>query len=194
MEEIDPKWTRVSNILSMIPSVGEDGKWSFPMNEINPDILQKKADLGTAVHSAIAAHTKDEFYVLSYKEASYLKSFLAWEKEVGLAWSRVEKRLYYEPMLLTGCIDMVGMLKNSSSWQIIDFKCAAAPDVKKWPIQGALYYLLCTENGLYVDNRVVFVQLDAKGKLPKVHEFEITKELMAMAISLYNLYVYLTKK
>jgi len=194
MESLDPKWIRVSSILAMIPALGADGKWGHPLNDIDPDVLQRKADLGSSVHAAIAAYCKDEFFVLDKTEEGFMDSFHKWCREVHLAFLSVEQRLYYEPMSLTGCIDMIGAFGGTDNWQIIDYKCTATPDLKKWALQAAFYFFLCEVNKIKVDNRVLFVQLDRIGKMPKVYEFEIKKELINTAMAMYNAYIYLTRK
>lgn len=192
MESLDPKWIRVSSVLSIIPEKSPDGKWRYPLNDINPEVLSNKASLGTEVHAAISAHFSGDFYVLTEKEEAYFKSFLKWAIEVKIAQKKSELRLFYEPMLLTGCVDMLAEIDGSSTVQLIDFKCTASKDLKKWKIQAALYYFLCEANNIKVDNRALFVQLDAKGQLPVVHEINVTKELSSAAISFYNAYMYLT--
>jgi len=193
-KEIDlSKWIRVSSVLGLLPSIGSDGLWGYPMQKIDPSVLQRKASLGTAVHAAIAAHVKNEFLVVSDAEQRYLDSYLKWEASIKLGCHQVETRLFYEPMNLNGCIDMIGKVNSHSTYQIIDFKCTVAPDHKKWPLQGALYEFLAKSNGITLDKRCLFVQLDPNGDLPRVHEYEITPKLTATAISLYNTYIYLTQ-
>ena len=193
MNELDPKWIRVSSILAMIPSKDSDGKWGYPMHHINQEVLQNKADLGTSVHAAIAAHIKDEFYVVTDQEQPYLDSYLKWEKSIDLKCHDVEVRFYFEQMKLTGCIDMIAKIPPNEMYSLIDFKCTVVPDHVKWPIQGALYELLAHLNGMKLDKKVLFVQLDPSGDYPKVHQYEITPELKTTAISLYNAYMYLTR-
>lgn len=191
MEQLDPKWIRVSSILAMIPSL-QDGKWTYPMQQINEDVLQRKADLGTSVHAAISANCKDEFCVLNDKEQKYFDSYIKWEQSVGLLPQETEQRFYLNSMKLTGCVDMIGLINNKR--MIIDFKCTVSPDSVKWPLQAALYYILAIEAGLSVEKTCYFVQLDANGELPKVHKYEVTKRLIDTAISWYNCYIYLTNK
>jgi len=89
---------------------------------------------------------------------------------------------------------MIGKINPCGLPQLIDFKCTVASDPVKWPIQAAFYYLLTQFNGMKLDPNCLFIQLDKEGKAPKVHRYEITKELTSAAISLYNTYMYLTRK
>lgn len=193
-KEIDlSKWIRVSSVVGLLPSMGSDGLWGYPLQKIDSSVLQRKAALGTAVHAAIASHIKNEFLVISDAEQGYLNSYLKWEASIKLECYQVETRLFYEPMNLTGCIDMIGSVSQHGICQIIDFKCTVAPDHKKWALQGALYEFLAKANGMTLDKRCLFVQLDPNGSFPKIHEYEITPKLTATAISLYNTYIYLTQ-
>lgn len=193
-EEIDiSTWIRVSSVLGMLPSMSSTGSWEYPIQKIDAGVLQRKATLGTSVHQAIASHVKNEFYVLTDKEEGYFNSYLKWEKSIKLCCNQVEKRLFYQAMNLTGCIDMIGKINPDGLDRIIDFKCTVSPDHKKWPLQGAFYELLARVNGITFDRTCLFVQLDPNGGFPKVYEYEITKDLTATAISLYNTYTYLTK-
>jgi hypothetical protein len=194
MTDIDPKWIRVSHILAMIPSQSPDGKWGYPMYNINEGVLQRKADLGTSVHKAIKAHVMNEFIPITDKEEKYFESYLKWEKATCLQPVDPEKRLYDQHMNLTGCIDMLANFKGSASLFITDFKCTVAADSTKWPIQAALYKLLADLNNIKVDNTALFVQLDSNGDMPKVHKYEVDKKLISTAISWYNAYCYLTAK
>lgn len=185
---------RVSSVLSMIPTRDFDGKWGYPMQAIDQGVLQRKADLGSSVHAAIAAHCRDEFMPVNAKEEGFLGSYLKWEKEMNLEPRLMEVRYYHESMKLTGCIDMLGSLPNQKpeEYYIIDFKCTVSADAVRWPIQAALYHLLCKARNIQVEKTALFVQLDPNGELPKVHKYVITDTLMAAAISWYNAYNYLT--
>jgi hypothetical protein len=194
MKQLDPKWIRVSSILSMIPSIDNEGKWGYPLQNIDQQILQKKADLGSSIHSAISSHVKGEFMPISKKEEGYFNSYLMWEKSLGIKPLFTEIRLFHEPMKLTGCLDMITLIGSSEKRYIVDFKCTLSPDSIKWPIQGALYELLSELNKIEVEKTCFFVQLDQNGNPPKVYEYEITKQLTSMAIAFYNSYRYLTKK
>jgi hypothetical protein len=176
----------------MIPTKDADGKWHYPMQAIDQGVLQRKADLGTSVHAAIAAHCRDEFIPVSAKEDGYLASYFKWEKDLKFIPSFNEKRLYHEAMKLTGCIDMV--IELDGMLYVTDFKCTVSADPVKWPLQGALYHLLATVNKIPVEKTTLFVQLDPDGGFPKVHKYTITDTLMASAISWYNAYVYLNNK
>lgn len=192
MTELDPKWIRVSSILAMIPTKDSDGKWGYPIQSINQCVLERKAELGSSVHAAIAAHCRDEFIPISPKEEGYLESYHKWEKDMKFKPNSIEKRLYHDHLKLTGCIDMIIDLKEDL--YITDFKCTVAADPVKWKIQAALYHVLATINDIPVEKTALFVQLDPNGDMPKVHRYNINDNLVLCAISWYNAYIYLTSK
>jgi hypothetical protein len=194
MITLDPKWIRVSSILSMIPSLDSNGKWTYPMQKIDYSILERKADLGTAVHEAIAAHINGDFCPVSERERGYLDSYLKWEKTILAKSVHSEQRLYHEALRLTGCIDMIAKLGNSDKLYLIDFKCTVAEDPVKWPLQAAFYQFLAKASGIDLEPTAYFVRLEKDGGHPDVYEYEITKELTAAAFSFYNAYIFLTRK
>lgn len=194
MTEPCPNYIRVSSILSMIPTKDCEGKWGYPLQAINQEVLERKKDLGTSVHAAIAAHCKDEFMPINAKEEGYFDSYLMWEKQMKIEPRFIEIRHYHEALSLTGCIDMLASVRDDDKCHLIDFKCTVAADPVKWPLQAAFYHLLAKHNNIAVEKTCLFVQLDPKGELPKVHKYTITDALMASAISWYNAYVYLMKK
>jgi hypothetical protein len=174
--------------------MGQNGKWCYPMQAIDEEVLQRKADLGTAVHAAISAHVNDEFIPTSAKEDGYVKSYLEWEKSISVKPITTDLRIYYEPMKLTGSIDMLACLGSSEKSYLIDFKCTVAQDPVKWPLQAAFYAILADLNGIEIEKTCFFVQLDQNGLYPKVWEYEITKGLTSAALAAYNLYIHLTNK
>lgn len=192
---MDPKWIRVSTILNLMPTL-EDGKWGYPMQRIDSDILQRKADLGSKVHGMIADDLKKEFVISDGKAEGYFESYKKWYDIVQPQPAHIEKRFYNETMLLTGCIDLGCRFKGKEDRDevfLVDWKCTISPDHVKWPIQAAFYHLLMELNRVLVEPVCYFVQLDPNGNEPRVHNYFITPELKKIAASLYNTYIYLTK-
>ena len=194
MQELDPKWIRVSTILAMIPSQNMAGKWEYPMGKIDPFVLERKANLGTSVHEAIYADSQDKFCAISDKEDGYLDSYLKWKREIKLKPIHSEQRLFHEPMRLTGCVDMIAKFGIDDDLCLIDFKCTVAEDPVKWQLQAAFYHFLACHANIPVNDRCFFVKLDPEGKMPKVYQYWIGKELTATALSFYNAYTFLTRK
>jgi hypothetical protein len=174
----------------------EDGKWGFPMQRIDADLLQRKADLGSKVHDMIASDLRKEFTVLDGKAEGYFNSYTKWYDIVHPEPVHIEKRFYNETTLLTGCIDLACHFKGREGRPgvfLVDWKCTVNPDPMKWPLQAAFYHLLMELNRVEIEPVAYFVQLDPDGKEPKVHDYLITPGLKKTALSLYNMYIYLTK-
>lgn len=199
MENIKEGYTRISTILSVLPSVmgmDESGRelWGFPLQTINPEVLRNKCIIGTNVHSAINAWAHQDFAPLTANERGYFQSFCQWQELTQMHPIQSELRLYDEKIKITGAIDMLGKIKDSDNLILIDFKTSATCDNKKWPLQAAFYHHLLMVNEFEVHPNVLFLQLDKEGKMPVCHAFEITNQLKVTMLSAYNLYKYLTSK
>jgi hypothetical protein len=199
VEEIKSGYTRISTILNMIPSIIEKEEekrevWGFFLQSIDREILEAKCIIGSHVHEAIHADYTGEFFPLSEKEKPYFQSYIKWKKNVQLQIIHSELRLYEDDLKITGAIDVVGKLQGSDALVLIDFKTSASADKKKWPIQAMFYHYLLQKNNINAGEKILFVQLNKFGELPKVHEFMITKNLKTLMASVYNLYKFLTDK
>lgn len=191
MDEIKKGYTRVSQILSMIPSKSKEEKWGYPINDIDEVVLKNKANLGSHVHDAIAADIRGEVFPLTDEEECYFQSYVKWRKEVNLEPVISEKRLNHDLLKITGRPDMLAYI--SSSFKLLDFKCTMNEDKKKWKMQAAFYLLLCEYNEIVVDQLPLFIKLDKEGGFPKVYEYDIEKEnLKTLAISALNIYRFLS--
>lgn len=199
MEKIKEGYTRISTILSLLPSVmgmNEDNKeiWGFPLQTINPEVLRNKCNIGRNVHTAINSWANHDFAPLAKSEKGYFQSFCRWQELTQMQPVQSELRLYDDNLMITGAVDMIGKIKNSENLVLIDFKTSATCDNKKWPIQAAFYHHLLTINNFIVHSTVLFLQLDKEGEMPICHAFEITKQLKITMISAYNLYKHLISK
>ena len=199
MDEIKSGYTRVSEILNIVPcskKLDEQGRpiWEFPLQSIDKDVLNRKCLIGTNVHKAINAWYMRDFYPLNPEEIGYIDSFNAWKDIVNLHCIESEIRLYDESLKITGAIDMLGTVQGSKNIILIDFKTSSVADPKKWPLQAAFYHHLLTLNNFSVYENVIFLQLDKEGKMPKCHTYTIDKAMKTLMISTWNLYKYLTNK
>jgi len=202
MTEIKKGYTRVSTILSSIPSVTGTKEnlqeiWGFSFQEIPQDILERKCVIGTNVHEAISATVTNDFFVLTSIERGYFNSYLKWRECINLIPIHSELRLYNDSLLVTGAVDMIATVGDNEAPQLIDFKTSACADPKKWLLQASFYhYLLSADEELAknLSQEVLFVQLDKNGGFPKVHAFTIDKKAQTLMISAYNIYKFLTDK
>ena len=174
-DDIKPGYTRVSQILEMLPTLS-NGKWGYPMQNIDPYILARAADRGTNVHAAIKAHWDGEFYPLDEKEQGYFESFKKWEAIIKPKHEMSEMRLYDDLTMVTGAADFIGRLGNSLMGTLIDFKTTASEDKKKWPLQAAFYHYLCHVNKIEIHREVLFVKLATDGSRPSTYEYDSNDE------------------
>ena len=196
MKPIKPGYIRVSEILSIVPSIISEKPTTFgyPLHNIDQTVLSNKADIGSSVHAAIDHQAKGDFFPLKESEQGYYNSYLQWAKFVELKPIETELRLYEEGMKITGGIDMLAILKGSPKWRLIDFKCTVSEDAKKWSLQAALYSMIIAQNDMGIMLDALFVKLDKNGEMPEVYEYKITNELQVAALSFYNAYKYVTGK
>lgn len=180
-EPIREGYTRVTEIFRQWDRFGN----------ICPDVLARKAELGTNVHHAIKAHFEGIFYPLSDKESLYFDSFVRWHKLTNPTFHDVEFRMYDDNLMITGAIDALVTLQNSNELILVDYKTSASADHKFWPLQAGFYHMLVKDSGRPISDRVLFIQLDKEGKMPKVHEYFITPTIMAVCLASLATYRYL---
>lgn len=178
-DEIKPGYTRVSEILSILPGY----------KNIAPEVLERKAQVGTNVHNAIFLHGKDIPLNLTDEEQKYFESYQKWAEIVELKPILTETRLYDEGLKITGCVDYFGGFDKE--YLLIDYKTSVCEDKVKWPLQAAFYHELLLTNGYRnASDRVIFLKLDKEGKMPKAISYEITHDLRAMVWNLLRVYQY----
>ncbi len=199
MENIQEGYTRVSTILSVLPSLtGMDDNnqkiWGFPFQNINQEVLRKKCIIGTNVHAAINGWAINDFSPLTECENGYFNSFLRWQEIMHIKPIASELRLYDDKLKITGAIDMLAKIPASDNLILFDFKTSALVDEKKWPLQAAFYYHLLCVNKFTAQENVLFIQLNRKGDLPHCHTYFIDNKLKTLMISAYNIYKHLTEK
>lgn len=184
------KHVRVSEILARLQSYAD----------IDPEILEAKAKIGTNVHQAIVQDCDDEFVVLETDRAqAYFESYKLWKKGRIADIAQVP-RLYCDDLMITGECD--GLLNN---WKLIDWKCSASANPKIWNMQAHFYWYLLHQNGYKVSDIMLWINLrhtknikkDPKTNLgyctyhalqPVVHEFKFDEEVLSECIDEANKY------
>lgn len=144
---------------------------------IDPDVLNKKCEIGTSVHEAIELYLKGIDPIISEDCEPYLESFMQWHQKNPIVPQKQEVRFFNQCLKLTGQVDMM------VNGQIYDFKTSSSVSRKSWAIQAALYYKLAFDAGLDVDKTVIFLHLKKDGKEAKPIEFVITDALLEVAIA-----------
>ena len=181
MEQIKAGYTRVSSILQQWDTFGH----------IDKTTLLSKAELGTRVHEAIDSHHKGLYMPLDDKANWYFESFVRWEKSIKPKIVRNEERYYCDKMMITGQIDALMEIPGESKPVLVDYKTSACESAKMWPLQACFYHYLVEKAGIDVSDRMLFVQLDRHGELPKVHEYMYTKQLWNICQAAWLTYTYL---
>lgn len=176
-------YTRVSEILAQWDRFGG----------IDPDVLAKKAALGTAVHNAIGADSSDIYMPLEDAEKGYFESFQKWKKLVSAEVVEAEVRLYCEQLKITGCIDALVKLPITDQLVIVDYKTSVSESEKIWPMQGAFYHYLATRNGRKPSPNMMFIKLNKDGLHPKVYTYFFSTHLMNVCVSAYTTFMYFKK-
>lgn len=160
---------------------------------IDPDILCKKAALGTAVHDAINGDSANIFLPLKDDEKGYFESFQKWKKLVGAEIVETEVRLYCDKLKITGCIDALVKLPGVEQLVIVDYKTSANESDKIWPMQGAFYHYLASQNGKKPAPNLLFIKLNKDGMQPKVYTYFYSTPLMNVCMAAYTTFMYLKK-
>ena len=140
-EEIKPGYIRVSDLI----------KPYVDFSHIDPEVLSRKARIGTEVHEAIAAHYTGDFFPISPEADVYLPAFKsAIKSDVEILNETpvvLEKRLYSTKMGFTGQIDALFKSKLGS-YHLVDFKTSYAAQNASWRLQLTFYAMLLSENSI----------------------------------------------
>lgn len=151
-------YDRVSHILSPFNGYGK----------IDQDVLDRAAHRGTRVHNIIT----EELLIKTPKEdrlgvEGYIHSFEKFWADYQGEILHVEKRIKNDNVSLTGEFDLIARI--AGQYVLIDWKTSVSLN-RTWALQGAAYRMLANDAGIEID-ACWFVQLDKKGKEPKVHVF-----------------------
>ena len=165
-------YARVSDILKPFTDFGS----------IDPEVLKRKAALGTRVHEAIKQEIEGDLPVVGIHESGYFQSFELWRAAINPVFSESEKRYYCDAKMLTGCIDALIKIEGEKEAVLVDFKTSAQESPVTWPMQAHLYHYLLTESGKTVAPRFLFIKLDRFGGLPKVFQYKFDSNVRAKCL------------
>lgn len=171
LEHNGKEYARVTEILSHL------NDWSG----IDPTVLARKAQIGTNVHKYIEEYNAGSFPIPPDESLGYFDSYIRWAKEWNPKIIKAEERYFDEDWMITGQIDM--LIQTDLSFEggpgltLIDFKTSANPS-PTWPLQAHLYHHLASKAGLELSKRMLFIQLDKRGKLPTCHAYFFESHIM----------------
>lgn len=168
---------RVSTILSQLKD----------FSTIDPEVLSKKAKIGTRTHQAIDDFLSDDpFTIHCDRSKLYFDSFKKWYDTVSTTTSikyiLKETRFYDHQLLkeygysLTGQVDAVIELQGKT--MLLDYKTSANRDDEIWPLQAHFYHHLLKSNNVAVADKMIFLKLHRYGELPEVCEYYFLKDKM----------------
>lgn len=177
-------YARVSDVLK--PLANFDG--------IDPEVLKKKAIVGTDVHAAIHEFIQSGIMTDLVKGNGYLASFKKWWDTISPTCIETEKRYCCNYRMLTGCIDALIKLHGKDETVLVDFK-TSVQESPLWVLQAHLYYYLIQQNmqSAYqpISPRFLFIKLDKYGKNPQVFEYlfsaDTYKRCLALVQDFWNL-------
>jgi hypothetical protein len=154
MEDIREDFTRVTSVLEAYTD----------FSSIPEEVLDKACKRGTEAHAAI-----ETFLKYGYESNNiFLESYMKWHNIMKPSNCIPERRIYNEEYKLTGAVDMI--CKLDGQWCLVDFKTPVSKS-KTWLPQVAAYKWLCDMEGETPISRILVLQIDRKGKMPKVTEY-----------------------
>jgi hypothetical protein len=168
IEHNGKSYARVSEILAPFCNFGD----------IDPEVLAKKAAIGTATHEAIAEVIKGEFPTIQGRPQRYLTSFIRWNNHMKPTYLLNEERFFNDELMLTGAIDALATFPGEELPILLDWKTSASESPVTWPMQAHLYYKLCSLNGHHIQPRFLFVRLSDKMEMPIVHVYHYQENTM----------------
>lgn len=184
MENIRDGYVRVSEILSQLRDRAD----------ININVLNAKAAVGTEVHNNIAEYKGDgipffdehpvyhamtgELLRWEKRGVGYFKSFAEWDKTFKPEYKMMESRFYDDEFMITGQIDALVTLPEKKDLYLIDFKCSYKPDLEIWNMQAHFYMYLLKQNGIEVGDNFIWIQLKKDGKIPSTFSFVYDENML----------------
>lgn len=171
-EEIDEKFTRVTDILKPFNGLGH----------IDPTVLQVAANRGTRVHQACEAIVKGlGDWTVTPDIKGYIDSFMKWWDK-GHKVLATERRFYCSELLITGQLDYI--IEYETGPIILDLKATYRPS-KTWPLQGSAYAYMAKKAG-YDIKGIHFLQLSRHGIKPHLYIYDDHFELFKKCLDIYN--------
>lgn len=140
-------------------------KFKSDFSAVPPEILKRKAAIGTRIHKAINEYLYGGFpSFLKVEERGYFHSFIKWWYFLSPTPIQSEMRYYCNEKMLSGQIDALIKVKGEEEAILVDFK-TSAQESPSWKYQAHLYhYLICNKRKISKDS--IFVMLQKDGSLP----------------------------
>lgn len=153
-------------------------------DHIDPEVLKKKAEIGTSVHSSIEAYNKNLGMIVENEAVMpYLDSFLKWNN-INNKIVLSEERLICPELKITGQIDMIMEIEGKNV--IFDVKTSASMH-RHYELQLSAYAYLARKNGVEVSKQAILL-LNKDGKEPQEFYCEDRFPLFLSCLDVYRFF------
>ncbi len=179
-EIILPGYTRVTEPL--------DGFSKYDM--IPEEVLEKAADRGRRIHKYCEMYSQGLFYNVDDDCRNQMMCFEKWFDENVVKVIFCEKRIYHPIYMLTGCVDMLAILKGDIQPSVIDIK-STCNTYKSWSLQTAAYQMLLQDILEIKPISRIAINLPKTGNSIKVLEYGNYDEDIRLYLNCLELYRFL---
>jgi hypothetical protein len=170
---------------TIVPSVTQVTKSLTDYSMVPPAILNRKRDLGIALHKAIEIYLEGKFSVAPLPDTflKYFDAFVSWLAVEKFRPDQFELRVFSDSGQYAGTLDLTGTSAKGKR-AVVDYKTTAKmmPAAK---VQIAGYAQACREMGDNIDERYV-LQLKPNG----TYVFVLHKEKQDFALFNHLLQAY----
>jgi len=160
-------------------------------SKIDPQVLARKADIGTRVHQYCESYSLGLFVEdVSSDCKNYVDSYKRWFDDSVKEVIQTETRINSEKYRISGQLDNLSLLKYDDGITLIDYKTPDNPSLT-WQLQTAGYHLLCEEElNIQVARRICLL-LSKTGGAARVVEYQDhrgDKDKFINALELYRFF------
>lgn len=159
---------------------------------IDPVVLDNAKDRGTRVHKACEMHAKGLLFDMCMVDddcKNYVECFKKWFDDNVSDVIFTERRFYDDEYKLTGCVDLVAMLKETQEVALIDIKATYSVGLS-WSLQTAAYQMMLDNSSVLISKRMA-LNLPKTGSKVKVVEYDDYSNDLRMYLNCLELYRYL---
>jgi hypothetical protein len=168
-----------------VPSVSELCR--FISREVYGDIAQFRldnaAERGTKIHKACEVLDKYGTAEVGNDILPYLQAYVAFRKEHGVKWDKIEFQTYHPTRVYAGTIDRYGIVDGTPT--LLDIKSSSTVHKPLCLAQLNLYRMMLEAAGIVVD-KLYILHLKPDGKY-KMVPFERNEDVPAALLSLHEL-------
>lgn len=157
---------------------------------IDARTLNRAADRGSAVHSAIDIYSRYGVIDIEPELEGYFNAFLSWTKDYDVNPYATETRTYNRVLMYAGTVDM--SCSESGVDTLVDFKTTVSFSPMLCGVQLEAYDRAQESHGVKYQNRVI-IQLRKDGTYRRHTEFPPRIECWRVFNSLLNVSGFITK-